>query len=128
MKDEFEFKYTAPTSEERKEIESIRNSYLVQDKTGNKLNYLRHLDNKVKRLPMIISIIIGVVGILIFGLGLTMILEWNLFVLGIIIGFVGVVIMLVIYPIYLTIKQTLKNKYSKEILKISDELLNDENR
>ena len=128
MKDEFEFKYTAPTSEERKEIESIRNSYLVQDKTGNKLNYLRHLDNKVKHLPMIISIIIGVVGILIFGLGLTMILEWNLFVLGIIIGFVGVVIMLVVYPIYLAIKQTLKNKYSKEILKISDELLNDENR
>ena len=53
MKNEndFEFNYSAPTAEERKEIESIRNSYLLQEKkTPSKLDVLRKLDWKVRNI------------------------------------------------------------------------------
>lgn len=122
---DFEFKYTAPTSEERREIESIKNRYLAQNKPS-KLEYLRRLDRKVKNAPTLISLIIGLVGVLIFGLGLTMVLEWELWIGGIVVSCVALIPMLIAYPIYLKVGQKLKNKYSKEILEISEELLNEE--
>ena len=125
---EFEYKYVAPTSEERREIESIRTRYLIKNKSFNKLEYLRCLDRKVKATPSIISIIIGVVGILIFGLGFAMVLEWDLILWGVVVSIGGVCLMLVAYPVYKYVIHKLKNKYSKEILEISSELLNDENK
>lgn len=124
---DFEYNYVAPTSEERKEIESIRNNYISQNKSVDKLEILRKLDNKVKSIPTIISLIFGIVGLLIFGLGLTMILEWKVTIGGIIVGAIGVIPMILAYPMYRKISNNLKNKYSDEIIKLSDELLN-ENR
>ena len=122
---DYEFKYIAPTSEERKEIESIRNSYITKNKSSNKLETLRKLDNKVKNTPTIISLIIGIVGTLIFGLGFTMILEWNLIAWGVVVSFIGLVVMTITYSIHVKISKYLKVKYSKEILKLSEELLNE---
>lgn len=122
---DFEYKYSAPTSAERREIESIRNGYLPEDNKVSKLSHLRNLDNKVKNYPTIVSLALGIVSLLIFGLGLTMILEWKIVVWGVLIAFVGLVIMLLVYPIFLKVSNYLKNKYSEEILKISEELLNE---
>jgi len=124
-KNDFEFSYSAPTSEERREIESIRKSYVPQEKKYSKLDYLRKLDGKVKNIPQIMSLIFGVCGILVFGLGMTMILEWFLYVWGAIVCAVAIIPMAIAYPIYLKTTKTLKEKYGSEILKISDELLND---
>lgn len=128
MHNDFEFKYVAPTSEERKEIESIKNSYLNQSSsTDSKLNQLRKMDSKVKNTPTVVSLIMGVLGILIFGLGMTMVLEWNLIMWGIIISAIGAIPMLLAYPVYKLITKSLKKKYSAKIIKLSNELLNDEN-
>lgn len=124
---DFKFKYEAPTTEERKEIESIRNSYL-REKTPTKLQELRSLNNKVKRIPVIVALIIGVLGTLVFGLGFAMLLEWNMIFAGIIVSIVGVIPMLSAHPIYIKIMANLKEKYADEILKISEELLNYENK
>ena len=121
---DFEFNYSAPTTQERREIESIRNSYLTQNKSTDKLSHLRKLDNKVKNTPVILSLILGVVGILIFGLGLSMILEWTLYIWGSMVCAVGLIPVSLAYPTYLKATKILKEKYSEEILKISDELLN----
>ena len=123
---DFEYKYVAPTNEERKEIESIRKSYLPQNNDVYKLNRLRRLDSVVKRIPIIIALTIGVVGMLIFGLGLTLVLEWNLLAWGAVVGILGAVIMIGVYPLYLRASRYFKEKHSKEILEISEELLNDE--
>ena len=48
MSKKFEYKYTAPTMEERKEIDSIRRQYLPTDKSMTKMDRLRYLDRKVK--------------------------------------------------------------------------------
>lgn len=122
---DFEFKYVAPTSEERREIESIRKSYAPQEKQVSKLEYLRKLDNKVKNIPQVVSLILGICGILIFGLGMTMMLEWTLYVWGVVVCVVGAIPMALAYPAYNKATKKLKDKYGDEIIRISDELLND---
>ena len=74
MENKFEFTYSAPTETERKEIEFIRNQYQTNNK-NEKLQQLKNLDKKVNNIPTCVAIILGVIGILVFGLGLTMILE-----------------------------------------------------
>ncbi|MBQ9792151.1 MAG: hypothetical protein IJW32_00190 [Clostridia bacterium] len=125
---DFKYNYSAPTLSERKEIESIRRSYLPENNSVSKLSYLRKLDNKVKNYPTITSLAMGIISLLIFGLGITMVIEWKIVIWGVLVGLVGLVIMLLVYPIFLKLTNYLKNKYSEEILKISEELLNDENK
>ena len=126
MSDEFEFNYSAPTNEERREIENIRQSYLPHTKAEGKLERLRKLDRRVKNIPTATSVSIGVMGLLIFGLGLSMVLEWSILLWGIIVGVIGVAVAVIAYPIYWAISKHLKNKHSKEILDLSKELLKDE--
>ena len=126
MKEKFEYKYSAPTMEERKEIDSIRNRYLPKDKTATKMDKLRYLDNKVKNVPIIYALTFGIVGILTFGLGLTFFLEWTqLWYIGIPCSLLGIVLMLIAYPIYNHLLKKYKDKYGKEILELSNELLNE---
>lgn len=121
----FNFSYSAPSSNERKEIESIRNSYLNKNTSiDSKLQEIRKLDKKVKNTPRIIALIFGVVGILIFGLGLSMILEWKIVLWGVIISLVGIIPVIAAYPIYRYILSLMKIKYSAQILKLSEEILN----
>lgn len=128
MNNQFNFTYTAPTEEERKEIASIRKQYAPQEKkTESKIERLRRLDALVKNTAVCISLILGVVGCLIFGLGLTMILEWSLTVWGIILCAVGVAPMAIAYPVYKSVLERNKEKYGEEILALSEELLNGEN-
>ena len=126
MDNKFEFTYSAPTQEERKEIEYIQNRYKPKDKSTTKMEHLRKLDRKVRNIPTIVALILGVLGVLIFGTGLTLALEWNFIVYGIIVGAVGVVPMVFAYFSYSKLTTKLKNKYSEEILKISSELLNEQ--
>lgn len=125
-KNDFEYKYSAPTTNERREIESIRNSYLEHDKGTEKLQQLRKLDSKVKNTPTTISLVFGIVGLLVFGLGMTCVLEWGLIVAGVIIGALGVIPMVLAYPMYNKIYNKLKNKYGKTIIDLSNELLGEE--
>ncbi len=124
MSDQFNFKYTAPTEEERLEIDSIRRQYSVTERTESKLERLRRLNSKVKNTAIVFAYVFGIVGCLIFGLGLTMILEWNIFLWGIAVMFFGGIIMSVDYPVYKFILNKGKAKYGGEILRLSDELLN----
>lgn len=124
MADKFEFEYQAPTQEQRKEIQGIQKKYLDQSFTNDKLNRLKTLDSKVKSIPEAIGISQGVIGVLIFGTGLTCILEWNLYVVGIIVMLLGSIIAVSAYFIYNIVKNKLKNKYKDEIISLSNELLN----
>ena len=78
MAEKFEYKYNAPTQEERKEIDNILKDYLPEDSKESKINKLRTLDFKVKNYPIIYGLSLGIIGTLVFGTGLTCILEWSL--------------------------------------------------
>ena len=122
MAEKFEYKYNAPTQEERKEIDNILKDYLPEDSKESKINKLRTLDFKVKNYPIIYGLSLGIIGTLVFGTGLTCILEWSLILLGIIVCVIGLFVAVIAYPIY----KKLKNKYSEEIIQLSKELLNEQ--
>lgn len=124
----FTFSYDAPTEDERREIEDIRKQYspapAAQEKE-DKLETLRRLDEKVKRPPLILAISLGVVGVLVFGLGLTMVLEWQLLAGGIAVMVAGAVLMALAHPLRLAWLKHNKKKYGERIVQLSEELLND---
>lgn len=122
--DKFEYTYVAPTEQEKREILSIKQNYEYRaPKSATKLDRLRKLDAKVTNLAMACSISLGVIGLLVFGTGMTMVLEWHLNIYGIIVGLIGVVPIALAYPTHKTLIKIGKKKYGAEILALSNELL-----
>lgn len=128
MNKKFKYTYTAPTEDERKEIEYIKSQYEGKTDRQTKLDTLRKLDGKVKNIPTCVSLILGILGLLIFGLGMAMILEWNLILFGVLIGLVGCIPIGLAYFAYTKLQIKLKEKHSEEILNLSRELLNENDK
>lgn len=129
-KEKFSYVYSAPTEEEKREIEDIRRRYASDGDEPNKLERLRRLDALVKRTPSIVSLILGIIGTLIFGGGLSIVLECEGLVLGLSPLLVGGAVMLLgcvpiaaAYPAYNVLFRRRKEKYGEEILRLSAELL-----
>lgn len=122
-KDKFSYTYSAPTEAERREIESIRRQYKPDDKTQGKVERLRQLHSKVVTRANIWAIALGVVGILIFGAGFSLVLEFGEHVAGIIIASVGIIPTAVAFPVYKAVIKAGQRKYGEEIIRLSDELL-----
>ncbi|MBQ8406728.1 MAG: hypothetical protein IJY38_02305 [Clostridia bacterium] len=118
----FEFNYSAPTEKERREIECIRRQY--EEKVGeDKLTKIRKLDAKVRNTAFILALSLGVIGTLVFGLGLTMVLEWDILLWGSVVAFLGIPLIVAAYPVYNAVLKKMKKKYKDEIIALSDELL-----
>ena len=120
----FEYTYCALTEKEKKEIASIRRQYEETVESGeDKVERIKYLDAKVRNTATCISLVFGVIGCLIFGLGLTMILEWGILVWGIVVMMIGCVPMFLAYPVFNWLFARGKKKYGAEILRLSEELL-----
>ena len=128
MSNQFNYTYIAPTEEERKEIDSIRKQYLPKEQSETKLERLRRLNSLVKNSAIIWALTIGVLGCLVFGLGLTMVLEWSVIRWGVLVAVIGCVPMAISYPIYKLVLKKNKARYGEEILRLSEELLNEAQR
>ena len=120
---EFNYTYTAPTERERREIESIRKQYQDPEKSMSKIERLRTLDARVKNTANAVALVVGIVGTLIFGVGLCLILEWSQLLWGIVVVAVGAVPTGLAYPLYTMVLKASKKKYGEEILRLSEELL-----
>ena len=124
----FEYTYSAPTETERREAEEIRKRYQTEPQVGDKLAQLKALDKKAKQPPLILSLTIGILGTLIFGGGMATVLEINFpyhEIVGVAISAVGLVPVALAYPIYQIFAKKSKEKYKDEILRLSDEILNE---
>lgn len=115
----FEYRYSAKQQEE---IEAILRKYLPKEE--DKMEQLRQMDKRVSRKGTIISIIIGVIGCLLLGIGMCCMMEWagRWFVPGIIIGVIGIVMIALAYPLYERITKKERKKIAPLILKLADEL------
>ena len=115
----FEYRYSAKQQEE---IEAIRRKYLPKEE--DKMEQLRQMDKRVSRKGTIISIIIGVIGCLLLGIGMCCTMEWagRWFVPSIIIGVIGIVMIALAYPLYERITKKERKKIAPLILKLADEL------
>ena len=118
---EFEYTYSAKQQEE---VEKIRNKYIPKEE--NKMEQLIRLDKEAERPGTITSIIIGVLGALILGAGMSCVLVWNssieLFVAGIVVGILGMVVAGFAYPVYKKVTEKERAKVADQILALSKEL------
>lgn len=120
----FEYTYSALTEKEKKQIEHIKRQYETHPKGHvGKLERIKVLDARVKNTATCMALVLGIVGCLIFGLGLTSILEWEKWILGITLMTVGCIPMAFAYPTYHFSLEKGKKKYGKEILELSEEVL-----
>lgn len=126
MRDKFNYTYSAPTEEERREIESIRSAY-TGGEHARKLERLRSLNKHVRNMPKCVALTLGIVGVLIFGLGMTMILEWSVLAGGVAVAALGVLPMAFAAPAYNLVLKREKEKHKEEIMRLSEELLNEQN-
>lgn len=121
-KETFNYNYSASQQEE---IRNIREKYAPPTQEEDKMERLRRLDRSVTKLGTIVSLIVGVAGTLIFGVGMCCVLVWGdtMFVPGIFVGIVGILSIIAAYPLYDIITKKQRAKLAPEILRLSDELL-----
>ena len=125
------FSYTY-SAEQRQEIEEIRKKYLPPEQ--NKMERLRKLHTSVGSKAMTLSLVIGIVGALILGSGMSLIMTdlaaslgiaaGAAMVLGVILGFVGLIMVALAYPVYDRVLKKERARIAPEILRLTDELLN----
>lgn len=116
----FHYTYSAARTEE---VEAIRKKYLPREE--NKLETLKKLDSRVQNAGMIESLSIGILGALVFGVGMCFFL--NVFAgaawITALFMTVGALLMLPAYPIYKRISRKTREKLTPEILRLSEEIV-----
>lgn len=124
------FSYTY-SAKEQEEIKKIRSKYTGTVIEENKMTQLRRLDESVASKATMISLVVGIVGALIFGLGMSLILTdlgnglstIGAIAIGVVIGIIGLGIACTAYPVYnRTIKKE-REKIAPEIMRLTDELM-----
>lgn len=119
-KEKFTYTYSA---KEQAEIQNIRKKYAAPEE--DKMEYLRKLDAKVNQKASMYSIIVGVIGALILGIGMCCAMVWQglWFIPGIIIGLAGMGILAAAYPVYQKVVKKEREKIAPEIIRLTDELM-----
>lgn len=115
----FRYNYSAA---QREDVQRIRDRYTP--KTESKLDELKRLDRSVQNAGMIQSLTVGILGALIFGLGMCLAMQviGSSVPAGIILGLCGLMIMIFAYPVYRSIFRKEKEKYKSRILELAAEL------
>lgn len=120
----FKYSYSANQQEE---INAIRQKYMP--KTENKMEQLRKLDKGVTKKGTILSVIVGVIGALLLGIGMCCTMVWadKFFALGIVVGIIGIAIVSLAYPLYNKITKREKEKIAPLIIRLTDDLTKEVN-
>lgn len=128
-KETFNYTYSAKDQEE---IKAIRKKYAPAE-PEDKMMQLRRLDAAVTQKATTISLVLGIVGALVLGLGMSLAMT-NLgeilgvhgekaMLVGIVIGIVGIALVCAAYPIYNRIVKKQRQKIAPEIIRLTDELM-----
>lgn len=116
----FQYTYSA---KDQAEIKKIREKYLPREE--NKMDQLRRLDQAVTRKGTAVSLLVGILGALVLGVGMCCCMVWagRWFIPGIVIGLVGILAVSLAYPLYGSITRREREKAAPEILRLSEELM-----
>ena len=126
------FSYTY-SARQQAEIKRIREKYTMPTQDESKLDRLRRLDAGVGHMARSVSLVFGVIGTLVLGLGMSLCMTdfgtmlgfygSTAFVIGITIGVAGGVVAGLAYPVHQAIVKTRRKKIAPEILRLSEELM-----
>ena len=124
----FSYVYSA---EEQDEIRKIRKKYEFREE--DPISRIRKLDNSVTQKATAISLVFGVVGVLIMGSGMSFIMtdlgsiigmSGNItWILGMLTGVMGLILVVLAYPMYNNVLKKEREKVASEILELTEELM-----
>ncbi len=118
-KETFNYTYSAKQQEE---INKIREKYVPKE--ADKMEQLRRLDAGVTSKATKISLVLGIVGTLILGTGMSICMVWTeFFILGIMVGVIGIAAVSLAYPLYNYVIKKERDKITPEIIRLTDELM-----
>lgn len=111
------------------EVQKIREYYTEKEPT--ELDALKKLDTKVKRPANVFAYVFGGISSIVMGLGMSLVMTdiggvlgiENTMITGIIIGTVGMLGVIIDYPVYKKILGSRRKKYSEEIIALSDNII-----
>ena len=128
-KETFNYTYSAKQQEE---IKAIRKRYTASEEE-DKMSKLRCLDASVTQRASVAALVIGIIGALLLGCGMSLIMtdigemlgmQGNTVILaGVMIGVVGIVFVCCAYPIYNRVVKKARAKIAPEIIRLADELM-----
>ena len=109
--------------------QKIRTQYM--ESTATELDALRALDTKVKRPVNVFSYILGSIGAVVMGSGMSLVMTdigatlglSATMPVGIVIGAVGLAMALVTYPLHNRLLRARKAKFADEIIALSDKIV-----
>lgn len=118
------FTYTY-CAKEQEEIRKIRDKYLPPTKEETSMEQLRRLDASATKGAAVVSLLVGIAGALILGVGMCCTMVWSdrLFVPGIFIGIIGIAGVIAAYPVYARMVKRRRAALAPEILRLSEELM-----
>ncbi len=116
----FQYTYSA---KEQAEIKRIRSKYVPREE--NKMEQLQRLDASATQKATMYAIIVGVIGALILGTGMSCCLVWTdvLLIPGIVVGMIGMAVVAAAYPLYNRVLKKERERIAPEILRLTDELM-----
>ncbi|MBQ8351464.1 MAG: hypothetical protein IJY20_05425 [Clostridia bacterium] len=127
------FQYTYSAAEQA-ELRRIREKYAGRaEKQESKLERLRRLDRGVTEKAQAVSLIFGILGALLLGLGMSLVMSElaamlglshiPALVLGIALGILGGALVAAAYPMYQLVTRRARKKIAPEVLRLTDELM-----
>lgn len=125
--EDFNYTYSA---KEQEEIKAIRKKYIKPEE--DKMALLRRMDAGVTKKATVVSLVFGILGALLLGIGMCFILtplaasmglsDVGSFVVGIPVGVFGIVLVSLAYPCYNAVLKREREKIAPEILRLTDAL------
>ncbi|MBQ7875269.1 MAG: hypothetical protein IJ306_08970 [Oscillospiraceae bacterium] len=122
------FTYTY-SAKQQEEVKYIRDKYLPKEE--DKMEQLRRLDRSVTKKGTVTALVIGIIGALIMGIGMSLIMTdigsyigmEQTMIPGIVIGVIGMAIAAPAYPVYERITKKERAKIAPEIMRLTEELM-----
>lgn len=124
----FQYTYSA---KEQDELKRIREKYTAKEESS--LDRLRRLDAGVTKKALTVSLIVGIIGVLCLGAGMSLIMSdfgkilgeagGLALPLGIGLGLLGGTVAALAYPLHNFVIKREREKIAPEILRLSDELM-----
>lgn len=111
--------------QESAKAERIRKQYI--DRKEDKLEQLRRLDGRVKAPGRAAAGILGTLGALIMGSGMSLVMVWGNMEYGLPLGITGMLLAILAYPVYSLITGKRKKRFAGQIMEISGGLMEPEN-
>ena len=127
-KESFNYTYSA---KEQEEIKRIRKKYVAPATEEDKMAQLRRLDASVYSKATTAALVIGIIGALVMGLGMSIVMTdigaalgtILAMIVGVGIGVIGIVLICLAYPMYTRTLKKEREKIAPEIIRLTDELM-----